>query len=299
LFTDIARWNRMVGLGQRGPRRHDQGSVSISGFRRPDMLTAFQRVTIMSALFRHTMLFAVWQKLGVDFTPSTEIRMAVPTSQLFRRRLKLYWLSDQGWSKTARDRAGGIGKILRLIEQANVIDPQQKVCVVTNKDDATEQNPSAVTAVFANGMVMPHNTRGQNRFREFHQLIHCASLNSHTADIRWLEKVLGIDARHQRIARLGQEVYQSAMRLSLREPSSAADVTVVVIDRDVAEFVAQWFEPSDQVEVAEIDASGVIRPRGRPGRPAIGDRAMTTAERQRRRRLSQRGYLPPANTPDD
>jgi hypothetical protein len=59
----------------------------------------------------------------------------------------------------------------------------------------------------------------------------------------------------QRIARLGQEVYQTLMRLSLREPSSRADVTLVVVDKDVAEWLPQWFEPRDQVEVAEIDST--------------------------------------------
>jgi len=42
--------------------------------------------------------------------------------------------------------------------------------------------------------------------------------------------------------------------------------------------LVQWFEPADQVEIGEIDASGVIRPRGRPGRPTIGERPMTAYE---------------------
>jgi hypothetical protein len=58
LFTDIARWNKMVGLEPR-QRQHERGLITISGFRRPDMLSAFQTVTIMSALFRYTILFAV------------------------------------------------------------------------------------------------------------------------------------------------------------------------------------------------------------------------------------------------
>jgi hypothetical protein len=298
LFTDIARWNRMVNLSQRGQRGEQRGLITISGFRRPDLLTAFEHVTMMSALFRHTMLYAVWARLGVDFIPSTEIRMAVSTSPLFGRKLKIYWLIAHGWSKKTRDRIGGIEQILRLIDRANVIDPAQKVCVVVNKDDGSEQHPAVVTDIFANGIVMPHNSRGQNRFRGYNQLVYCASLNSYTSDIRWLEQVLGIDARHQRIARLGQEVYQSAMRLSLREPSATADVTLVVIDKDVAEWLVQWFEPQDQVEIAEIDASGVIRPHGRPGRRAIGDRPMTAAERQRRRRLRQRSELPGSPPPD-
>jgi hypothetical protein len=295
LFTDMARWNRMVGLGlSPGQRRpYDAGLITISGFRRPDFLTAFERVTIMSALFAHTMLYAVWSKLGVNFTPSTEIRMSGQTSPLLRRRLRLYWLTEHGWSKKARDKAGGIGEILRLIHRANVIDEQKPVCVVVNKDDGSDADQAVVKEVFANGLVMPHNTRGQNRWRTNDQLIYCAALNSFTPDIRWLEQVFGIDTRDQRIARLGQEIYQTAMRLSLRDPTSQADVAVVVMDKDVAEWLVQWFEPEDQVEVAEIDSSGVIHPRGRPGRPTIGDGPMSAAERQRRSRAQRRVTPPP------
>jgi hypothetical protein len=156
--------------------------------------------------------------------------------------------------------------------------------VCTNKDDASEDDPRVVREHFPDSVVMPHNARGQNRFRHHHQLVHCAALNSYTPDIRWIETALGIDQREQRIGRTGQEVYQTMMRLSLREPRSTADVSVVVMDRDVAEWLPQWFEPTHQVEVIEIDASAVIRPKGKAGRPTLGDKPMTAAERQRRRR---------------
>jgi hypothetical protein len=295
LFTDLARWNRMIGLGLLpGTRRpYDAGLITISGFRRPDFLAGFERVTMMSALFRHTMLYALWDKLGVEFVPSTDIPLTVRTTPLGLRKLRIYWLSEHGWSKKARDKAGGIKVILDLIHQAEVIDPAKTACVVVNKDDGDPDNSGGVRAVFPNGMVLPHNTRGRNEFRVYDQLIYCAALNSHTADIRWLEEVLGIDASDQRIARLGQEVYQTLMRLSLREPGSTADITLVVMDRDVAEWLVQWFEPADQVEVFEIDSSGIITPHGgKGGRPLIGERPMTAAERKARSRALRRGELP-------
>ena len=137
--------------------------------------------------------------------------------------------------------------------------------------------------------MMPHNSRGQNRFRSYHQLIHCAALNAYTADIRWMEATLGIDSATQRIARTGQEVYQTLMRLSIREPSDDSDLTVVIMDRAVCEWLVRWFEPADQVEVIEIDSSGVIKRKAKTGRPMLGNRPMTAAERQARRRRRQRG----------
>jgi hypothetical protein len=102
--------------------------------------------------------------------------------------------------------------------------------------------------------------------------------------------VLGIDSHAQRLGRIGQEVYQTLMRLSLREPTSKSDVTLVVMDKDVAEWLVQWFTPSDQVEVSEIDASGVIKKKRSMtgGRPSIGNRAMTSAERVRRSRAKKK-----------
>ena len=91
--------------------------------------------------------------------------------------------------------------------------------------------------------------------------------------------MLGIDARDQRIARAGHSVYQSLMRLSLRNPAGTHDVTLVLPDRDVAHWMVQWFEPASQVEIVGIEGDLAHKSRGRP--PA-GTRAMTNAERQRR-----------------
>jgi hypothetical protein len=290
LFTDTAAW-RMATEKSDDPKirnHHKRGLITITGFRRPDLLKAFHRVTVMSALFKYTMLYAVWQTLGVTFVPSEALPLSEVTTPLGNRRLRIYWLSDEGWSKRVRDLSGGIDKILQLIKDSKVIDPKQTVCVVINKDDGSEKQSGTVTAVFDKGIVMPNNVRGQNRWRKHHQLIHCAALNSYTSDIRWMESVLGIDSHTQRIGRTGQEVYQALMRLSLREPTATDDITLVVMDKDVAEWLVQWFSPSDQVEVLEIDASGVIKKKGgKGGRPMIGDKPLTAAEKMRRYRLKR------------
>src|SRR5262249_29904235 len=148
-----------------------------------------------------------------------------------------------------------------------------------NLDDASQADPHLVHQHFPGAKMMPHNTRGQNRFLHYHQLVHTAAFNSFTADIRWVQQVLGIDGPTQRIARTGQEIYQSLMRLSLRDPRSIHDVTLIVMDKDVALWLPQWFSPIEAVQVSEIDASGIIRPKGKPGRPRI-ERPLTDAERQ-------------------
>jgi hypothetical protein len=294
-FVDQGSWDRMtMGLvdAETSDRAfgvfHRRGMVTISGFRRPEVLASFKRVTMMSALFTHTMLYHVWEPLGVKFVRSSLIKVQATTTALMTRTLKIYYLTDQGWSKRMRDRAGGIAAIFELIKKARVLNEAEKVCVVTNKDDATEDDPRLVREHFREAVIMPHNSKGQNRFRHHHQLIHCAALNSYTPDIKWMEQVLGIDGQRQRICRTGQEIYQSLMRLSLRDPTIRHDVTLVVMDKDVAEWLVQWFVPVDQVEVIGIDSSGIIRPKGKSGRPSIGDRPMTAAERKALSRRKER-----------
>lgn len=114
-----------------------------------------------------------------------------------------------------------------------------------------------------------------------------AALNSHAADIRWIEQALEIDGTTQRMARTGTEIYQTLMRLSIREPTATDDITLVVMDQDVAEWLVQWFSPEEQVEVYQIDTGGALK-KGKPGRPMIGDRPMTPAERKRRERERRR-----------
>ena len=285
LFTEMHAWNKAI-VNTRDPntfRDRSRGLITITGFRRPDALSAFGRVTIMSALFTHTMLHNVWQTLGVKFVRSEIVTVAQTTTDLGKRRLRIYWLTDEGWSKTVRNKSGGIEKILQLIKDSGVINPKQSVCTIVNKDNGSEQNPTVVTNIFSKGVVMPHNVRGQNRWQHHHQMIHCAALNSYTSDIRWMESVLGIDSATQRIGRTGQEIYQAMMRLSIRDPKSRSNITMVVMDKDVAEWIPQWF--TGAVEVNQIDSSGVIRKKEKRGPKPIGDKVMTAAERKRRQRL--------------
>jgi hypothetical protein len=286
VFTEWEAWVLLVAGCSSGPIR---GQVSICGFRRPDALRRFARVTILGALLRHSLTWAVWEALGVRFEPSQLIRLNQNTTLLGPRRLRIYWLSDGGWSKRLRDRSGGITTILDAVVKAAVMNPSEPLCVVVNKDDGSEDNPEAVRKFFPMAQILPHRVEGQNRFRHCDQLVHCAALNSWTPDIRFLEAVLGIDAREQRIARTGAAVYQALMRLSLRDPTAKRDVTLVVMDKDVAEWLTRWFTPADQVEVASIDAD-VVR-KGRPGRPRK-ELPLTNAQRQQRWRDRRRDNAP-------
>lgn len=281
LFTLRAPWDAMTADKDSPAYKGRSGTINIIGIRRPDALRNYKSVTIMSALFEHTMCYAAWSRLGVTFRRSETIKVAQPVVRLGKRKLKIYYLTDQGWSLYARDRSGGIAKVFDLIHDAKVIDLDKPVCVVTNVSDRNDPAVDGkLRGLFPRMIWLPNDARGLNEYLHHHQLIHTAALNSYTADIRWLEEALGIDSLQQRIGRTGQAIYQSLMRLSLRQPDATDDVILVVMDRDVAEWLVQHFTPDTQVEVAEIDSSGVLYRRQKTGRKPIGDRAKTGAERQ-------------------
>jgi hypothetical protein len=313
LFTEIGAWNATVNRPKVAKNQidmlkslvdnlgsapaagsHRRGLITLTGFRRPDALKAFGRVTIMSALFTHTMLHAVWSSLGVTFERSRTIDLSERATRLGKRRLKIYWMSDEGWSKRTRNLSGGIDKILQAVKDSGVINLKQPVCVTVNKDDGSEKDDSMVTAIFPKAVVMPHNVRGRNFWMDHHQMIYCAALNSYTSDIRWMESVLGIDSQAQRIGRAGQEIYQTLMRLSLRCPKGRSDITLVVMDKDIAEWLVQWFSPQDQVEVLEIKSQVIRKKKSDNGRPRIGSTAMTGAERMKRMRQQKKSLDPDA-----
>jgi hypothetical protein len=309
LFTEMESWNSTVNRPKvaknqtdmlehlvgsltltPGYSNHKRGLITLTGFRRPDTLKAFGRVTVMSALFKHTMLHAVWTKLGVDFRASQTIKLAQQTTDLGKRRLRIYWLSDEGWSKRTRDLSGGIENILKVIRDSGVINIKRPVCITVNKDDGSEKDDTMVREIFGKAVVMPHNVRGRNFWMDHHQMIYCAALNSYTSDIRWMESVLGIDSTAQRIGRAGQETYQTLMRLSLRKPEGRSNITLVVMDKDIAEWLVQWFTPTNQVEVIQIENQVIRKKKGtgsKGGRPR-NPNALSSTERTRRQRARQR-----------
>lgn len=278
LFTQMKAWNRLA-IDRKTPD-HRRGMVTIIGFRRPEILKKFKSVTVMCALFKHTMMYDVWSKLGVEFRRSETINVTNSVTELGDRKLNIYWLFDEGWSKRVRDRSGGIRTVFELIQKSGVIDRDEEVCVVANRDDKDN-----ILYSFPKAVILPGNSRGLSEYRKYNKMIHCAALNPYTSDIKWMEEVLDVDADFLRRARTGQEIYQAMMRLSIREEKAKDDIHIVVMDKDIAEWLVQWFEPDHQVDVIQIDSTGVIKRKNKPGRPRIGKQPMTSTERSRRRRV--------------
>src|SRR3954464_12605803 len=75
---------------------------------------------------------------------------------------------------------------------------------------------------------------------------------------------IGITDDEVRRATYFEPVYQTVMRSSLRDPENFNPKTVIVPDRQAAEFIQGLF-PGSKVQKLDIDLSGIVV-RNRPGR---------------------------------
>jgi hypothetical protein len=273
LFTHAGNWDNMKGM-KNNKTTLPKGAITISGFRRPDRFLGFRRVTIMSALFKSTMLCNLWSRLGIEFKPSPNIKLSQQTTPLGSRRLRIGYLIENPWSKSLRKKSDGIGTVLDIIAKSGVIDRSHRganksgVAIVINIDDRDDPDVQVhIESLFTRHKVLPHNLRGSNEWTNFNQLIYVASLNSTATDIEWVERAIGISAIEQRVARVAHEIYQTLMRLSIRLPQGKDDITVVVMEKMIADWLAQYFRPQRQVEIIQIDTGGRIPKPGKGGRP--------------------------------
>jgi hypothetical protein len=291
LFTHKGNWLHMI----RGPTDEkikdndmSKGRITITGFRRPDRFLGFRKVTIMSALFDSTMLHNLWSRLGIEFKPSPDIQVNIKTVSLGSRRLRIGWLTDAVWSKYSRKNTGGIEVVFDIIAKSGLIDRTQQVGIVLNKDDS--ENLDTITEIrkhFPKHKVLPHNIRGSNMWTHLNQLIYVAALNPVRTDVIWKERALGIDSVTQRLGRVGHEIYQTLMRLGIRLEEGTDDITVVVSEKMIADWLVQHFSPQEQVEVISIDNEGQIYKPKPPGRPKSG-KDRKTQQREASKRLYDR-----------
>jgi hypothetical protein len=294
LFTHGGNWDKMVRRPSENKATQPQGQITITGICRPEKFMLFRSVTIMSALFQHTMLHNLWSKLGIQFKPSTDIKVSGKTTALGKRRLRIGYLTEAPWSKNARDESGGIPIIFEVIAKSGFLDRNQTTGIVINNDDREDPTGLVAEAInnwFPRHEMLPHNVRGSNEWTHLRQLIHVSALNPDTVDILWIERALGIDSTTQRLARLAQEVYQTAMRLNIRLANGEGDIKLVVSEKLIADWLVPLFTPRSQVTVVALDPEKRLHQSKANGRPRTYEgqtKKERHAEAQRQLRARQK-----------
>ncbi|WP_454884014.1 DEAD/DEAH box helicase family protein [Sphingomonas oryzagri] len=250
------------------------GHVDFFAILEPTFVQGFKSVTFMGANAEQTEMFVLWNELfDVDWQKHSDLGSKLlydkhPSGS----RLTVSYLFDENWSKTQAKAEDVDGTTL------------QKVQRFIHKHFESERflwhaNASVSDRFFNPYDRLPSLAHGLDRedYRKCNRVVLLSALNRKPAAYAFLDK-LGID-NHVAHAMIGyQSDYQSMMRCSLRDPSAIAEVEVVVMSKGSAEWIEQRF-PGCEVRKLDTGISGARK----RGRPAVGDRPMTTKERNDRR----------------
>jgi hypothetical protein len=132
----------------------------------------------------------------------------------------------------------------------------QDILIQLNKGKALPSGP--------NIRRLPNKPHGRNDFSRFHNVACLSAANLKPDDSRFME-FLGLDREEVREAIQFEETYQSALRISLRDPKDSKPKRLFVPDQGAAEFMAARF-PGAKLVPIQAFSEEELEP-GRPGRP--------------------------------
>ena len=281
----------IFGTGSTKRKMNDDGSVS-------SFKNEFASVTIMGACLDKSLMYAIWQQMGISFEPDAEICDGLLYQQhTCGDRLQIRYLFDNPWSKRYRDRTqtvddetcSGLDIYYDAIKEE--FSGQEFVYLV-NKDKESEAN-SILDDI--GGKQLPNMPFGQNKFKKYHQAAVLSALNATSPHFKFLEEMWGIDAEQAREAIYYQACYQAIMRTSLRDDASTAPVKIIVSDKCAAESLQELFPGSQLSKIITNAVEEPVKPNGRPIKLNKKSRADIKRENRDRDRLIQHLKMAVAN----
>ena len=138
---------------------------------------------------------------------------------------------------------------------------------------------SVLRSKFGDNQNISSVSHGMNNHVNTHNVAFMAALNPSPAHQRFLQSI-GMTDEKIKNAKVHQNIYQAVMRTSIRNPDSTSDKTIIVPDLGSALYM-QMKIPGAEIQQLDggIEESNLVR-----GSKPLGDKPMTAAERQRKRR---------------
>lgn len=203
---------------------------------KPSILDGWGRVTIMSANFEQSLLYAVWGNLGVEFEPDPHIAVKAPVhDSAIGSRCRVMYFTERDWSKRLRDQIG-FGRVIDALHEH--VDDEH--IWVANKDIEDTQWK------IDKGTRLPPVAHGLNEYRHHRFAVFLAALNDTPAHFAWMRKQWGIEPIELSRAKALEAAYQMIMRTNLREPDGTHEVKVIVPDRRTADYLCGLLPGSKQ-----------------------------------------------------
>lgn len=254
-----------------------QGAISFFSILQPSFVSGFESVTIMGANLSECELYLLWDKLlNVSWKKHPELTKALSyTKHGNGKRLTIKYLIDGNWSK---DFAG------RPFNGHTIFD---EVCSVMENelgdDFLWQANKDVADHQFGYGLRLPAKSHGLNRpaFMKCDSVALVMAINHQKAASDFLMKV-GFTQEELKTVLQYQNEYQALMRCSLRDHNETSDVTVAVVSKGSAEWLAARFEGC----TIERINNDLPEPKT-VGRPVKATK-LTPAEKQRQYRARQK-----------
>jgi hypothetical protein len=273
LFKDFAdrmlssKWTTYVLSHQWENLRSGQGNqrrVTSHSLLQPSMFDGFQQVIMLGACFEESLMNLVWSAQGVRFKPFRSRRFTSDLRYLAHQNgglLRIMYATDEPWSKALRDRvldeAAGARVLDVILEKVRAEVGDQPFVWMGNKD--------LDNGTF-NGLKterLPNTPHGRNDFQGFHVAVILSALNPPPAHFNFLD-AQGVSGADVRTGGYKHSVYQAVMRCSLRNPDDLNPKTVIVMDRDTAEWLARLFPGCSVSPLGGAVIGAVLKKSGRP-----------------------------------
>ena len=264
VFITRASWLR---LGWQG-----HGQVAVHGWRAPSVCEGWRSVRMMGAFFTDSLLHMIWSNMGVEFRPDQQIKVEVHRHiEQLGKRVSIHYFSERAWSKKIRDKiAAGNDPLAHIKPILSDMYGDTEYLWSANNDVAE----AVISSQFPNAIRIPSVCHGLNEYRHIDKIAFLSALNNTPGHFSYVEKVLGISPDRLRQARSNQVAYQSIMRTALREADSTKEVTVLVPDIALGNWLTDVFPGSKLfAHEAALECRDVLgdanMARGRPHKESI------------------------------
>ncbi len=273
VFVTRASWQR---LGWQG-----HGQVAVHGVRSPSVCDGWHTVRIMGAFFTESLLHMIWSNMEVEFREDKQIKVqAQRHNEAIGKRVAIHYFSEKTWSKKVRDKIATDDDQLFHIKPIirDLFGDEPHLVSMNNDIDG-----SSIETDFPNGIRIPAICHGLNDYRHISRIAFLSALNNTPGHFAYADKVLGISSDLLRQARSHQVAYQSIMRTALRDADSTQEVTILVPDIALGNWLTGVF-PGSKLFAHETPAEckavlgDADKARGRPRKESI----LTSYERKLR-----------------
>ncbi|WP_288484735.1 DEAD/DEAH box helicase [uncultured Novosphingobium sp.] len=241
LANDVLNEDKFVCVDEHAYAELTSGSgkrkeITFYAFQRSEFVRNYASVTMMGALFDDTEIAHIWSRLdNVGWKPhpfiGKNLRYQAHQNGF---RLTIKYLVEGNWSQSFADKPHNDGTIL------------EAVCATMEaelgEDFLWQSNKKHEDSIFDDGIKLPQIVHGINKpkFQKQHGVALVKAINHNSGSGAFL-KAIGFTTEELKVTLQYQNEYQAMMRSSLRDRNATAPVTVCVVSKGSADWLAKHF----------------------------------------------------------